>query len=239
MALPKITAPKFEITLPLSQKVIKFRPFLVKEQKILLMAMESGEKDIIESNIKQILSDCIETNIDIDTLPIVDIEYYFLNLRARSVGEIVESKYKCENVVNDETCGHTMDTKFNILDIQLEKPKEVEDLIKLNEHVGIKLKYPNFEVVEKMQQLDSTTDAVFELIMECIDYIYDDDNVYHAHESTKEELISFLESLTKEQFDKIEEFVENLPRLKKELNIKCSKCGYDHKINIEGLESFF
>lgn len=239
MALPKISAPTFEITLPVSKKSIKFRPFLVKEQKILLMAMESGEKGVIESNIKHILNNCLISDIDIDDLPIVDIEYYFLNIRARSVGEIVESKYKCENEVDGVKCNNVMDTKFNILDIEVEMPKELKDTIQITSTVGVKLKYPNFDVVEKMQDLDNVTDVAFELIIDCIEYVYDDDNFYYAHETPRDELMAFLESLTREQFEKIEEFVENLPKLKKEIEVTCRKCGYNHKIKVEGLESFF
>ena len=239
MALPKISTPTFQITLPLSNKIIKFRPFLVKEQKILLMAMESGEKDTIETNIKHILYNCLIDDVDIESLPLVDIEYYFLNLRARSVGEIVESKYKCENEVDGKVCGNTMETSFNILDVKLEKPADVKDTFDLGQGIGIKMKYPNFDVVEKMQDSESATDAVFELIIECIDYIYDEDNMYYAHETPKEELMAFIESLTKEQFDQIEKFVESVPTLKKELEITCSKCGFQHKLKVEGLQDFF
>ena len=239
MALPKISAPIYDITLPVSKKIISFRPFLVKEQKILLMAMESGEKGVIESNIKQVLNNCLISDIDIDTLPIVDIEYYFLQVRARSVGEVIESKYRCENVVDDKKCNNLMETSFNLLDIQIETPKELNNNIPLTNGVGIVLKYPTFEVLDRIQDIDSTTDVAFEVILDCIDYIYDNDSIYYARESTKEELMTFLESLTKEQFDKIEEFMDNLPKLKKEINIKCSKCGFDHKIKVEGLQDFF
>ena len=239
MALPKITAPIYDLTLPLSNKKIKFRPFLVKEQKILLMAMESNEKDVIESNIKHILSECLVDDIDIDTLPMLDIEYYFLNLRARSIGEVVQSKYKCENEVEGKVCGNIMETEFNILNVQVDKPKDISDTIKLTDNVGIKLRYPNYEVVGRMQEQENVTDVVFELIIDCIDYIYDEDNVYYAHETSKDEMMSFLESLTKDQFDKIEQFIENLPKLKRDIEITCSKCGFKHKITIEGLESFF
>jgi hypothetical protein len=239
MALPKIATPTFDITLPLSQTKIQFRPFLVKEQKILLMAMESGEKDVIESNIKHILSDCLLTEIDIDSLPLVDMEYYFLNLRARSVGEIIQSKYKCENIVDEKICGNSLETSFNILDIKLEVNEEVDSVIELGNGVGIKMKYPSFEVVDRIKGLDSVTDAAFELIVECVDYIFENDNFYYAHETPKPELMTFIESLTKEQFDRVEKFVENLPSLKKELDITCPKCGFNHNITIEGLESFF
>lgn len=239
MALPKIDVPTFKLTLPISKKEIRYRPFLVKEQKILLMAMETNEKEIIQDNIKQILSNCLLDEIDIDSFPMIDIEYYFLHLRAKSVGELVESKYKCENVVNGDTCNNVMDTKFNILDVQVEYPEKVEDIIKLTPTVGIKLKYPNFDVVERIQELDSVTDAAFELIVDCIEYIFDDDAMYYPHETSKEEMIEFLESLTKDQFDKIEKFVNNMPKLKKTIEVKCSKCGFEHKIDVEGLDNFF
>lgn len=239
MALPKIATPTFDLTLPVSKKQITFRPFLVKEQKILLMALESNDKDTIQSNIKHVLSNCLLTDLDVDTLPVVDVEYYFLNLRARSIGEVIDSKYRCENIVDEKKCNALMETQFNILDIQVEMPKDISDKIMLTDKIGVKLKYPNYNVVDKIQSMDNATDVAFELILDCIEFIFDDDSIYFAHETPREEMVSFMESLTKDQFDKIQEFTENLPRLKKELNVKCPKCGYEHKIDIEGLESFF
>ena len=237
--LPKIEAPSYELTLPVSKKTIRFRPFLVKEQKILLMAMESGEKAVIENNIRQVLQNCALGELDVENLPLIDIEYYFLNIRARSVGEVVESKYKCENEVNGKVCGHVNDVSFNILDTQVIFPEQVEDLITLNGQVGIKMKYPEFSVIKKLENAETITDVGFELVIDCIDYIYDGDNLYYAHETSKEELIQFLESLTKEQFDKIESFVDNMPKLEKKINFICSKCGYNHNINVQGLDDFF
>ena len=239
MALPRIDAPTYELELPVSKKKIKYRPFLVKEQKILLMAMESGESDVIETNIRQILQNCAVTEIDIDALPLIDIEYYFLNLRAKSVGEIVETKYKCENVVNEKVCGNMMETEFNITDVKVQMPVDLNDLIKITDKVGIKLKYPDYSVVNRIRKSESVTDIAFELILECIEYIYDEDNLYYAKESTKEELMTFLESLTKEQFGRIEEYIDNLPKLEKTIEMTCNKCGYDHKIKVQGLDDFF
>ena len=129
MGLPKIDTPVYEIELPISKKKLKFRPFLVKEQKNLLMAYEADDAETINSNIKQILLNCIiDEKIDIDEIPIVDIEYYFLNLRARSVGEVVETKYKCENKVDDKVCGNVMETSFNVLDVDIELLKKVGEL---------------------------------------------------------------------------------------------------------------
>ena len=239
MALPRIEAPTFSITLPLSKKQIRYRPFLVKEQKILLMAMESGESDIIEENIRQVLQNCTVDEIDINNLPIVDIEYYFLNLRAKSVGEIIESKYKCNNVVDEKTCGNIMESSFNILDVKVEVPNDISDVILISGTIGVKMKYPDFSLVSKLEDSYSTTDMAFELILNCIEYVFDDDTFYYSHETPRDELMVFLESLTKEQFDKIQNFVENVPKLKKQINLTCSKCGFQHNIDVEGLQDFF
>ena len=237
--LPKIEAPSYELVLPVSNKTIKFRPFLVKEQKILLMAMESGEKSVIENNIRQVLQNCALTPIDVENLPLIDIEFFFLNLRARSIGEVIETKYKCENEVDGKTCGHVNDVSFNILDTQVEMPEEKSDLIPITDTIGIKMKYPDFSVIKKLEQAETITDIGFELVIDCIDYVYDGDNLYHAHETPKEELMQFLESLTKEQFDKLESFVDNMPKLEKKINFICTKCGFNHNINVQGLDDFF
>jgi hypothetical protein len=239
MALPRIDVPTYQVTLPVSKKTLNFRPFLVKEQKVLLMAMESNDKSTIENNIHQILQNCILNEINLENLPLVDIEFFFLQLRARSAGEVVDSKYKCENVVDDKECGNIMKTSFNILDLTVEFPPDNEDDIKLSDGVGIKLKYPTFKVAKNMKSDESATTLAFELLVECIDFIYDKDNVYHASETPKKELMDFLESLTKTQFEKIEKFIQNMPKMNKKIDIKCSKCGFDHHLDIEGLESFF
>jgi hypothetical protein len=240
MALPKIASPIYELDLPLCKKHIRFRPFLVKEQKNLLMAMEAGDKDSIEQNIRQVLNNCTLTeDVDIEKLPVIDIEYYFLNLRARSVGEIVENKYRCDNQVDGKSCGNIMETSLNILDLKVEGIKENNDIIQLNDQISIKLKYPEFSVLKKLSKLEDTTQIAFEMIADSIEYIYDGEQMYYAHETTSAELIEFVESLNQQQFAKIEDFFANLPKLQKKIDIKCSKCGFDHSLDVEGLESFF
>jgi hypothetical protein len=245
MALPKIDAPVYEIDLPLSKKHIRFRPFLVKEQRNLMMALESDDKQTIERNIRQVLHNCTLTeNVDIDSLPIIDVEFYFLNLRARSVGEIVESNYRCENMVQLENrtdptpCGNSMKTKINLLEIGVEMGA-TKEVINLTDTISIKLKYPEFSVLESVAKINNATDMAFDMIISSIEYIYDGQQYYYAKESTKKELNDFLESLNQDQFAKIEEFFENLPKLNKKIEMKCSKCGYDHSIEVEGLDSFF
>ena len=240
MALPKIDTPIYELDLPLSKKHVRFRPFLVKEQKNLLMAMESGDSKSIEQNVKQVLNNCTVTeNIDIEKLPVLDVEYYFLNLRARSVGEIVENKYRCDNQVDGSSCGNLMETSLNLLDIKIEGVKENDDVIQLTDTISIKLKYPEFSVINKLSNLTNVSDIAFEMIAESVEYIFDGEQFYYAKETTTEELVEFIEGLNQQQFAKIEDFFANLPKLEKKIEMKCSRCGFEHKLDVEGLESFF
>jgi hypothetical protein len=241
MALPKIDTPVYELELPLSKKTIRFRPFLVKEQKNLMMAMEAEDRETIERNIRQVLNNCTLTEgVDIDSLPVTDIEYYFINLRARSVGEIVENKYVCTNEVEPNTqCNNKMDAKFNLLDIKVEMPEGVTNEIALDGKLTIKLKYPEYSIVQKLMEKTSAVDVAFEIIVHSIEYIYDGEQFYYAKDSTHEELMAFIETLNNEQFAKLENFFDNLPRLKKDIKLKCSKCGFEHTIAMEGLEGFF
>ena len=239
MALPKLEAPVYELTLPVSKRKIKFRPFLVKEQKILMMALESGDSETNERNIKQILQNCVITELDVDDLSLVDVEFYLLNLRARSIGEIVESKYKCENKVGDKECGNFMDVSFNLLELDVKNLDNDGGLIKITDEVSIKMKYPEYSLLTKMQNTESASDIVFELIASCVDYILEGENFYYGHETPKEEIIEFLETLNTQQFNMVEEFFDTLPVIEKFVKVKCNKCGFDHEIEIRGLDNFF
>jgi hypothetical protein len=238
MALPKIDAPVYELDLPLSKKHIRFRPFLVKEQRNLMMALESDDKGNIEKNVRQVLHNCTLTEgIEIDDLPILDVEYYFLQLRARSVGEVVENKYKCENLVDEKPCGNLMESNLNLLDIKVNMPENQSDVIQLNDKLSIKLKYPEFSILSA--DISSATDLAFSMIVNSIEYIFDGEQYYYAKESSPEELTEFVESLNQQQFSKIEDFFSNLPTLNKTIQMDCNKCGFHHTIEVEGLESFF
>jgi hypothetical protein len=240
MPLPKIDTPIYDLVLPLSKKEIRFRPFLVKEQKNLLMAMESNDKESIEKNVKQVLINCTVTeSIDIEKLPVVDVEYYFLNLRARSVGEVIENRYRCDNEVNNEKCGNLMDVKLNILEIKVEGVKENNDIIQLTDKVSMKLRYPEFSFLKKVSKLENVSDVAFEMIADCVEYVYDGEQFYYAKEISSKEMVEFIESLNQTQFTKIEEFFANLPKLEKKIDMKCSRCGFEHRLDVEGLESFF
>ena len=240
MALPKIDTPIYDLELPLSKKKIRFRPFLVKEQKNLLMAMESGDRESIEQNVKQVLNNCTVTEgIDIEKLPVIDIEYYFLQLRARSVGEVVENKYRCDNMVEEKPCGNIMETSLNLLEIKVGNIVEGNDVIELTDTISIKLKYPEFSVLNKLSKLTNVSDIAFEMIAESVEYIYDGEQFYYAKEVESKEIVEFIESLNQQQFSKIEDFFANLPKIEKKIEMKCSRCGFEHTLDVEGLESFF
>jgi hypothetical protein len=240
MALPKIDIPTYEIELPISKKKIKFRPFLVKEQRNLLMALESNETSTVQQNIRDILTNCTLTeSVDIDKLPIIDIEYYFVNLRSKSVGEVVEARYRCNNMVNDVECNNVMETKINLQDIKVTQEKTISPEIQITPKLTVKLKYPEFGMVKDSLQYDDINTITFNMIASSIEYIYDGEQFYYGHETSPQEMLEFVETLNSEQFKKIEEFFENLPKLKENVNITCSKCGYNHTIEVEGLENFF
>lgn len=250
MPLPKIDLPVYELKLVSKKDPVKFRPFLVKEEKLLLMGLESNDDDTILSTIKQVINNCLITELDVDTMPIFDIEYLFLNMRARSIGEMVDSYFICKNITNTlekedgsvekVVCGHTMKVPINLLDI---KPP-INDLptkINLGKTIGIDLKYPNIDTFQSIKGFVEVLDnkQLFELIYECTNYIYDKNSLYQQDEFTKEEFYEFLESLTQEQFNKIVAFFDKLPSIEYNVKTKCDRCGCDHDLHMEGLNDFF
>ena len=242
--LPKIDVPVYSINLISNGKEIKFRPFTVKEEKLFLMANESKDLKTIIDTTKQVLNNCIVSEIDIDSLPVFDIEYLFLNIRARSVSEIINLNYKCNNDVknenDDEThkCGHTVKIDVNILDIKPKSNKKIDSKIQITDKIGMVMKYPNFETLKKYEGKNET-EIILKLTVDCIDYIYDAEQIYYAKDTTEEELIEFIETMQSKDLEKIKEFFDNMPKISKDLDFKCKKCGYEEKITVEGLESFF
>jgi hypothetical protein len=244
--LPKIDTPLYELELPLLKRKVQFRPFLVKEEKILLMAMESEDENSVVLGIKQIMQNCIMTDIDIEDLPILDFEYLFLNLRARSVGEIIDLQYKCNNDIpgseeeKTHKCGNLISLSFNALEVNPEVT-EVNQKIQLTPKLGVVLKYPTFKAIENvsLKENNNPVDFVSETIISAIDYIFDEENLYYAKDTPKEELIDFIDSLTKDQFGMVQKFFEDIPKLTKKIDFKCNKCGYEENIEIQGIQSFF
>ena len=240
MALPKLEVPTYELELPLSKKKIKYRPYLVKEQKALMMALESSDAKTIQHNVREILTVCtLSKDVDIDELPIVDIEYYFLQLRAKSVSEISESKYRCNNEVDDKVCGNIMEAKIDLTEIQPVQEEYVDPEIKLTDTITIKMKYPPFKLVKDSIDMDNITEVTFNMLAQSIEYVYDGEQIHYAKEVPVQELVEFIEQLNQEQFEKLEKFFNSIPKLSKKIDMTCSKCGFEHHLDVEGLESFF
>lgn len=241
--LPKIDVPLYEITLPLLKKKIKIRPFLVKEEKILLMAMEAEDENSILLAIKQIVTNCCIDKIDVEKLPVLDLEYIFLQLRARSIGEIIELQYKCNNNIPSDTeepkkCNSIIKFSFNALEVEPSVDAKHNKKIELTPNLGIVMKYPDFSIMSKMKDL-SEVEMLAKMITGCIDYIYDKEEIFYAKDVPEEELNEFVDSLTGDQFAKIQEFFDTIPKMKKTLDFKCSKCGHQEELVLEGIQSFF
>lgn len=244
MALPKIDVPTYETKLISNGKKIKFRPFLVKEQKLFLMASQSDDQKEILNVIKQVINNCVLNEINVDELPTFDLEHLFIHLRARSVGEVVSLKYNCNNLIEGEdgskkTCGGVVKFDLNILEIEPVKNKEHTNKIALTQKLGMVMKYPNIEMMDKINISDENIDVVMDLIVNCIDYIYDDEEIYYAKDSTKTELIEFIENMQQNDLEKVQKFFETMPRIKKDLHFKCPKCKYEDDVLVEGIQNFF
>lgn len=242
MPLPKINTPSYELFLPLSKKTIKYRPFLVKEEKILLIARESNDESMIINAIKQIINNCCLTKLDIEKLPILDLEYLFLNLRAKSVGEIVELQYKCNNNIEKETgevikCGHVSPIIINLLEISPKFMENHSNKIELDENIGIVMKYPVFNTLKNVSE--NKIETLLFIIYDSIDYIYDNEEIYYSKDISTNEIADFVGNLNSTQFNKIKMFFDTMPKLFKEVNFSCKKCGYKEIIKIEGIQSFF
>ena len=245
MALPKIDVPTYETTLISSGKKVKFRPFLVKEQKLFLMASQSNDVKETTDVVKQVLKNCILTDIDVDSLPTFDLEHLFTQLRARSVGEVVNLKYNCNNEVKDEkgeatTCNGVVKFDFNLLELQPVIDPEHTSKIEISEKLGIIMKYPTFEMVTdtNIKNLDDI-EGLLNLIVDCIDCIYDEDNMYQSKDLPREEFVDFVESMQQDDLEKIQKFFDTMPKFSKKVNFNCPKCGYKEEIQIEGLQNFF
>ena len=245
MALPKIDVPVYETKLISSGKTIKYRPFLVKEQKLFLMAAQAADEKETIDVVKQVLNNCIITDIDVDDLPTFDLEYLFMQLRARSVGEVVNLKYNCNNKVTDtdgesKPCGGLVKFDMNLLEIEPTRSEEHSNKIVISDELGVVMKYPTLKMIGNTKALqDESIESIMDIIIKCIDYIYDADQMYYAKDSTQEELMEFVESMQQEDLTKIQKFFTTMPKMSKPLDFKCGKCGYEEKIVVEGIQNFF
>lgn len=242
MPLPVVVTPTYELTLPSNQKQIKYRPFLVKEEKVLILALESGDPTEIMNSVKDLLKNCILTKgIKVDSLPSFDIEYLFLNIRAKSVGEFVELVITCPD--DNET---QVEVRLDVTEIEVSIPKDHKSEIKIDDNITVKMKYPsleqfvneNFNMTSKNTSKE-TIDKSFDIVSSCVDMVYTKDDSWAAADVPKKELIEWLNTFDSNQFKKIELFFDTMPKLSHILKVKNPKTKVDNEIVLEGLSSFF
>ena len=238
MPLPKISTPTYELNLPSTGKKVQYRPFLVREEKLLVLALESENAKDITTAMKTVIKNCIQTRgVKVETLPTFDIEYLFLNIRGKSVGEEIEVNVICPD--DEQT---TVSVTLNVDDIQVQKSSEHSNTIKLDDKLMMEMKYPSLDQFIKNNfdfSENSPMDQSFELISSCIDKIYNEEEVWSVADVTKKEITDFLEQMNSKQFKQIEKFFETMPKLSHEIKVKNPATGVESTVVLEGLASFF
>ena len=238
MPLHRIVTPTYELELPSTEQTIKFRPFLVKEEKLLLLALESEDTKQITNSIKTVIKNCIETKgIKVENLPTFDIEYLFLNIRAKSVGEEIDVNIICPD--DEET---SVSVKINVDDIKVQTNEDHTNKIKLDDTLMMEMKYPSLEQFIKNNfdiSNNSAIDQSFELVASCVNKIYNEDEVWAAADVTKKELMDFLDQMNTAQFKQIEKFFETMPKLSHTIKVKNPNTEVESEVVLEGLSSFF
>ena len=241
MALPKLTVMKHELALPSTGEKVTFRPFLVKEEKILMMAMQSGKPADMINGLKHIITNCVETDINIEELAPFDLEYIFLQLRARSVGDVISVSYSVpeEKCTDDKDC--QFDVEINIDDVKIIKNEEHKELVELTDTIKIKMKYQDMEASGMMAGVEGVemVNKTFDLIGNSIEYIMDGKEMHNPSDYTKVERDDFLNSLSTQHFKEIQNFFETMPKLSHTVKAKCNRCGKENERVLEGMADFF
>jgi len=237
MSLPMGTTPTYTLTIPSTKKEVKYRPFLVREEKALLIAQQSEDPMIMVNTLKDVVKSCLVGDFDADALATFDLEYIFTQLRAKSVGENIDLIFPCD-ICTDEKA--KIKISFDITKLQVETPSDHTNKAHLFGEVGVVMKYPTMQILRKLQNLNTENlDELFKIVAECIDYIYQGNELFYGKEHSQEELLTFINNLTSEQFAKVQKFFETMPRLRKEVSYNCPVCNKHHTKVLEGLQSFF
>ena len=237
MPLPKISTPTYDLVLPSNGKKIKYRPFLVREEKVLILALESQDIKQISNAVKSTLKSCVQTRgVKIDDLPSFDIEYIFLNVRAKSVGESLDLVITCPD--DNET---TVNTQIYTDDIKVVKDPEHDNEVPLDAKLTLKMKYPSMDqfIKNNFDIGDATVDESFEIVASCIDTIYDASDVWSASDCTKKELVDWVGDLNTSQFKEVEKFFTTMPKLSHTMKVTNPKTKVESEVTLEGLASFF
>ena len=238
MPLPKLNTPTYELTLPSSNRKVKYRPFLVKEEKILLIAMESEDEKEMQNAVKQILKNCILTRgISVDKLAVFDIEYLFLNIRGKSVGEDIKLNVVCPD---DEVT--EVEVSVNVEDVKIQKSDKHDPVIQLTDQVAIVMKYPSMEMFVKNNitgENQQKVDTIFDMTIDCISQVVEGEDVLESKSFSKKEMLEFVETFDTQQFQKIQDFFETMPKLSHTIKVLNPKTNVESEVVIEGLSSFF
>lgn len=227
MPLPVMNTPTFKVKIHSLNREIEFRPFLVKEEKILILAQESNEPKEMIKAMQDIVTSCSNGAVDGRELPFFDLQYAFIQLRSQSIGNITDFILICGE------CGHKTETTLDLNNLEIDFPENHTNKIMLSDAVGVIMKYPKADIL-----VDTDTPA-FDLVVSCIDKIFDQDEIYDAEEEGKEEVEKFINSLSTQQFEKIVEFFQTSPRLEKTIDYTCVKCETENTVLIDGVENFF
>jgi len=240
MTLPKISVPIYTVKLPSNGKSIRIRPFLVKEEKLLLIAAQTKDTNEIVSATKQVINNClIDNDINVDTLPFFDIDYLIVALRAKSIGETIPVKFLCNNIVEGEKCGHSFPVDIDISKASVVKDESIKLEIWLTDDMGVKMRYPKYSVMKTIMSNENEFERIIRIVCASIDSIFDKTENYSTKEMSKEEIQTFVEGLTKVQFAKLENFVRNFPEFECKVTHTCEKCGFNHNIKYNNFDSFF
>lgn len=233
MALPRVNAPKYELTIPSSGKKVQYRPYLVKEEKLLMIAMESGDEGQMITAIKDIIQECTFGEVDVTKLPMFDIEYIFVKIRSKSVGESTTVKISCSS------CNQMSEVTID-MDKEMKVTESPDMLIKLTPELSIKMRYPSMnDYLDIINSKDKDIDKIFNMIAMSIDTIFAGDDVYDVKNESKKEVQAFIESLNASQFQLVRDFFEAMPQASIHVNFDCEHCGHHHDMDLKGLKSFF
>ena len=240
MALPMNSTPTYNLVIPSTKKSVRYRPFLVKEEKSILIAQQSEDIVVMVDTLKDVIRSCILDKIDPESLATFDLEYIFTQIRAKSVGEIVELYFPCDVDHGEQNDKAKVKISIDLTKIEVEVPEGHSNKIELFDDVGIIMKYPTIELMTQLENTDSDDiDNIFNIVASCIDVIYEGDKIHYAKETKKQELLDFLYNLNSGQFVKVQNFFASIPRIKKEVEYDCPICGLHHKKTLEGMQSFF
>ena len=236
MALPQVSLPTYELEIPSNGKKIKYRPFVVKEEKLLLLALESQDDKQIEDATRKLLKNCITSRVKLDDLAIFDLEYIFLQIRAVSVGEVVEMLLTCDD--DGET---QVKYSLDLTAVKVDMPEGHSNKIMLSDEMGVIMKYPSFDEFVRISIIgkNNTSEDVIQIMAKCVDQIFDGEDVYDSSTTTKKEFVEFIENLTNKQFENVQKFFEQAPIMKHEIKFKNPNTGVENTVVIQGLSNFF